>query len=625
MKQISPKYIASGLLALALCQNMQSCNYLDKKPDNLLTSDMVWETRANAESYLNQIYSYIETPVDDFTTLGASDESSCNIPVVNVRQMAVGNWNAQSMYWQHYWNNAYTAIRQSFIFEENIDKVPEGALSTELKVQYKAEARFLRGWYYWKLLRQYGPAVLLKGTLGLNEDFNKYPRNSFQECVDYINSMMDLAAADLPVVWSASSNYGRPSKGTCLAIKSQVALWAASPLWNGNPRFANFKNKDGKALAPLQNDANKWQLAADAAKAVIDLNVYKLFTNLDEGDSKFDPYLSFRNLFLTNWNSEIIFSTHKADTWQWGHEKRSAPEPGGIAMMNATQNVVDAHLMRNGKTIDDPSSGYREDGFVATDDPADWGKSRDGVNRGYIAGNSNMYVNREARFYVNILYNGKPILPAPTADDRNFFSSDGNKDGRGRAEFYYSGKAGLVQNSNSADKTGYLAQKNVSPATNIRQDRPAYRPYIHIRLAEIYLNYAESLNEVNPSHPDILTYLNLIRQRAGLPKLEAVYPQVVGNKDEQRKWILRERQIELAFEGDRYFTLIRRLMMGNPASRAIYRMSIASNDKNQGFFYQDFYKRNLLQNRYWDDKMYLFPILQDDIDKNSALVQNPGW
>ncbi|ULT24270.1 hypothetical protein KUH03_35445 [Sphingobacterium sp. E70] len=102
MKQISPKYIASGLLALALCQNMQSCNYLDKKPDNLLTSDMVWETRANAESYLNQIYSYIETPVDDFTTLGASDETSCNIPVVNVRQMAVGNWNAQSMYWQHY-------------------------------------------------------------------------------------------------------------------------------------------------------------------------------------------------------------------------------------------------------------------------------------------------------------------------------------------------------------------------------------------------------------------------------------------------------------------------------------------------------------------------------------------
>ncbi|WP_343561714.1 RagB/SusD family nutrient uptake outer membrane protein [Sphingobacterium sp.] len=622
MKQKSTKYIALSLLALTL---MQSCNYLDKKPDNLLTSDMLWETRANAEGYLNQIYAYVSMPVDDYTVLGASDENSCNIPSVNVRKMVAGNWNPQSAYWQENWNNAYSAIRQSFVFEENIDKVPESAMGSDLKTQYKAEARFLRGWFYWKLLRQYGPAVLLDKPLSLNDDYNKYPRNSFQECVDYINKMMDLAAADLPVVWTSSSNYGRPSKGSCLAIKSQVALLAASPLWNGNPRFANFKNKDGKALAPLQNDPNKWKIAADAAKAVIDLNAYKLFTNLEQGDSSFDPYLSFRDLFLTNFNSEIIFSTHRADTWQWGHEKRSAPEPGGINMMNATQNVVDAHLMRNGKTIEDPTSGYKEDGFVQQDDPANYGKQRDGVNRGYIAGNSYMYVDREPRFYVNILYNGKPILPAPTTDDRNFFSSDVNKDGRGRAEFYYSGKAGVGQNSNSADKTGYLGQKNVSPASNIRQDRAAYRPFIHIRLAEIYLNYAEALNEANPSNPDILIYLNLVRQRAGLPKLESVYPHVAGNKDEQRKWILHERQIELAFEGDRYFTLIRRLMMGNPAVQTIYRLNVSANDNGQGFAFQDFYKRQTLQTRYWNDKMYLFPILQDDIDKNNALVQNPGW
>ncbi|MGF7023553.1 RagB/SusD family nutrient uptake outer membrane protein [Sphingobacterium sp. HSC-15S19] len=622
MKYRSTKYIALGLLTLSL---MQSCTYLDKKPDNLLTSDMLWETRANAEGYLNQIYSYVKMPVDDYTVLGASDENSCNIPSVNVRKMVAGNWNPQSAYWQEYWNDAYSAIRQSFVFEENIDKVPESAMGSDLKIQYKAEARFLRGWFYWKLLRQYGPAVLLDKPLGLNEDYNNYPRNSFQECVDYINKMMDMAAADLPVVWSSSANYGRPSKGSCLAVKSQVALWAASPLWNGNPRFADFKNKDGKALAPLQNDPSKWKIAADAAKAVIDLNTYKLFTNLEEGDTNFDPYLSFRDLFLTSFNSEIIFSTHRADTWQWGHEKRSAPEPGGINMMNATQNVVDAHLMRNGKTIDDPTSGYKEDGFVQQDDPANYGKSRDGVNRGYITGNSSMYVDREPRFYVNILYNGKPILPAPTTDDRNYFSSDVNKDGRGRAEFYYSGKAGAGQNSNSADKTGYIGQKNVSPASNIRQDRAVYRPFIHLRLAEIYLNYAEAMNEVNPGHPDILTYLNLVRQRGGLPKLESVYPQVAGNKDEQRKWILRERQIELAFEGDRYFTLIRRLMMGNPTVQTIYRLNVSANDNGQGFAFQDFYKRQTLQTRYWNDKMYLFPILQDDIDKNNALVQNPGW
>jgi len=314
-----------------------------------------------------------------------------------------------------------------------------------------------------------------------------------------------------------------------------------------------------------------------------------------------------------------------AVTWQWGCEKRSAPSPGGYNMQNATQNIVDMHLMRNGRTIDDPASGYKEEGFAQVDDPAHWGQSKDGINRGYITGNSNMYKDREARFYVNILYNGKPLLPAPTADDRNYYSSPENVDGRGHAEFYYSGKSGLEINNSSGDMTGYIAQKNVSPASNIRLERAAYRPYIHIRLAEIYLNYAEALNEAEPGHPDVLHYLNLVRQRAGLPTLESVYPSVVGNQAEMREWIIRERQIELAFEGDRYFTLIRRMLMSDPKVQSIYRMNITANDNNQGFAFADFYNRTLLQNRYWDDKMYLFPILQDDLDKNTSLVQNPGW
>src|SRR5690606_24864304 len=230
---------------------------------------------------------------------------------------------------------------------------------------------------------------------------------------------------------------------------SQVTLLAASPLWNGHPAFVNFKNHDGTALAPLQYSSSKWRDAADAAKAVIDLSGtnYKLFTNLDEGDATFDPYLSVRNVFLTNWNNEIIFSTNMAGTWQWGLEKRAAPGPGGYNMENATQNIVDAYYTRDGKDIDDETT-YTEIGFAGSDDPEEYGKSRDGVNRVYITGNSNMYVNREPRFYAHIQYNGKPVLPAPTSDDRNFFSSAANQDGRGRAEFYYAGKSGVGVNNN---------------------------------------------------------------------------------------------------------------------------------------------------------------------------------
>jgi hypothetical protein len=623
MNNIYKNFLVFGCIALCILLFSPGCKYLDKTPDNLLTSDMLWQTRANAESYLNQIYGRIVIPADHYSMLGASDETSCSIQGVPVRQMITGNWNAQSNYW-YYWGDNYAGIRQSIVFEQNIDKMPESLIGADLKKQYKAEAIFLRGWFYWKLLRQYGPFVKVTELLSLNDDYNKYPRTPFNECVDHINSLLDRAAADLPDAWSSSVNYGRATKASCLAVKSQVTLFAASPLWNGNPKFTGFKNNDGTSLAPSQYDANKWKVAADAAKAVIDLQGYKLFTNIDEGDAQFDPYLSFRNLFLTNWNNEILFSTNMANSWQWGHEVRCAPKPGGFDMQNATQNVVDAFYTRDGRTIDDPQSHYVETGFVQSDDPANWGKSRDGLNRGYVKGNSNMYVNREARFYVSIQYNGKPVLPAPTSDDRNFFSSDANKDGTGRAEFYYSGKSGVGVNNNG-DITGYDVLKNISPASNIRTSSVAYRPFIHLRLAEMYLNYAEALNEVEPSNTDILKYVNLVRQRSGVPNLETVYPGAAGNQDEMRKWILRERQIELAFEGDRYFTLIRRLMMGDSKVQSIYRMNTITSDGNQGFAFADYNKRTLLQNRAWSDKMYLFPIAQDDIDKNSSLVQNPGW
>ncbi len=625
MKKRNYKLLLPALLAVLF---FQACTHrLDVKPDNLLTFDMLWQTRADAESYLYQIYGYIATPADDYTVLGASDETSCPTQGVNVRKMISGTWNAQSDYWHGYWTNAYSAIRQSFVFEQNIGKVPSSQLSDALKSQYKSEALFLRGWFYWKLLRQYGPFVKLDNTLGISDDFNKYPRAPFDTCVAAINTLMDQAAAGLPDSWTSSANLGRPTKGSCLAVKSQLALLAASPLWNGNPNFSSFKNKDGSALVSAQYDAGKWKTAAAAAKAVIDLNVYKLFTNLDEGDAQLDPLVSFRDLFLTNSNAETIFSSNLPNgdgSWEWGLEIRCAPAPAGYNMQNATQNVVDAFYMRNGRTIDDTQSGYMETGYAQSDDPAQWGLAKDGINRGYVKGNSNMYVNREARFYASIQYNGKPVTSALTTDDRNYFSSTANQDGTGRIEFYYSGKSG-VSTTSSVDMSGYDVLKNISPASNIRTGSVAYRPYIHLRYAEILLNYVEALNEYDPSNPDIITYLDMIRTRAGLPGLEAVYPDAVGDQEAMRKWILRERQVELCFEGDRYFTLVRRKLMNDNAVQSIYRMNVGANDNGQGFSFDGYYTRSLLQTRYWDEKMYLFPIAQSDIDNDNSIVQNPGW
>jgi starch-binding outer membrane protein, SusD/RagB family len=602
-----------GILFLLLPVVMVSCYYLDKKPDNLLTEDMIWQTRANAESYLHNIYGYMHTSDGgDYAGIGASDESSVCIGGTNVRQMVAGNWSAASGYFYN-WGTFYVGIRQSFVFEANIDKVPAVELSDELKTQYKAENLFLRGWFYWQLLKQYGPFVKITGVLSQGEDYNLYPRAPFDTCVAYINDLMNGAAQALPVAWGSSANYGRPTKGTCLAVKAQLALWAASPLWNGNARFAGLKNQDGTPLAPAQYDAAKWKTAADAAKAVIALNTYKLYTNVDDGGGAFDPYLSCRDLFLKSWNNEIILSVNNWSYWGW--TKCVSPGPGGYNLYNATQNVVDAFSMSNGRTIDDPASGYVETGFASAGGANSWAHKQ---------GDWNMYANREPRFYAYIQYNGRPVLPAPTVDDKDYYSSDANKNGTGRVEFYYNGKSGQ-KSAGTNNITGYDVLKRVNPSDNIRNDATTYRPYILIRYAEILLNYVEALNEYDPANADIVRYLNLVRERAGLPGIETVYASAVGNKDEMRKHILREREVELCFEGDRYHTLVRRLLLGKTEYQTIYGMNVNAEDGGLGFSFTGFYQRTLFQKRYWDDRMYLFPIAQSDLERDRALVQNLGW
>lgn len=601
-------------LLLACVTVLFSCHYLDKKPDNLLTEDQIWLTRANAESYLNDVYSYVYNhDGGDYATMGASDEASVSISTVNVRQMVSGNWNASSYYFYN-WGGYYAGIRKSFVFEENIDKVPAGQISDELKAQYKAENLYLRGYYYWMILKQYGPFVKVPGLISQNADFSEFPRAPFDTCIAYINQLMDQAMKGLPGKWEASSNLGRPTKGSCMAIKVKTAMLAASPLWNGNPAFASFKNADGTALAPATASPEKWKTAADAAKALIDSGYYKLFTNLDNGGVAFDPYLSIRDLHLTNWNDEIIFANVGWNRWGW--TKCVSPGPGGYNMYCVTQNLVDAFAMDNGRTIDDPQSGYKETGFAQAGAAKSWGHRQNDWN---------MYASREPRFYANILYNGRPVVPAQTADDKNYFSSDNNINGEGRTEFYYNGKSGQ-KSAGSNNITGYLPLKRVSPSSNIRMDAVNFHgPWILIRYAEILLDYVEALNEYNPGHADIVTYLNMIRARAGIPGIETVYPDAVGNREKMREHILRERQVELCFESDRYFTLTRRLLLGQPKYQAIYALDVNANDNGLGFSFTGFYTRKLYQQRYWDNKMYLFPILQGDIEKNRALVQNPGW
>ncbi|MBD1420342.1 RagB/SusD family nutrient uptake outer membrane protein [Sphingobacterium chuzhouense] len=652
-----------NILVILMLLGLVSCSdFLEKKPDDMKTDDMIWKSRRETEAYLYNVYSQIPTSnlYQDDPWLGLSDEIDLTWNVYNTYQINLGNWTTTSGFYEK-WPNWYRAIRASFVFENNVDRNHE--LSEQLKTQYKAEVKFLRGYYYWLLLRQYGPVVLIKELPPLDTDWNQFPRSPYDECVNYIVQMMDEAERDLPLHWQNDKQWlGKPTKIVCKAVKAEVLTMAASPQWNGNSDYINFKNHDGTALASIVYDENKWKRAADASYDVIktaednaNANV-RLYKNHENGDgSTFSPYKSLRDVHIRRWNCEIIWA--KAAFNHNGWEVHTSPGPNNLGGVGPTQRAVDAFFMKNGKTIDDPSSGYVEDGFATQGgefwNPRNFDVTNDRVNMiemirngdawGHWPGEWNMYANREPRFYVSVLYN-KRIIPQLPSDivKRDYYSTNNSTvrqaNGYGRVELYYGGMSRQSGSYTFYPQTGYLVLKNADPQSNMR-DRVFVNTPRHdtfIRYAKVLLDYIESLNEYDPSHADIQKYWDMIRERAGIPSIYHVYPGIKGDKEQQREYILQERQVELAFEGDRYFTTRRRLLSATPDNGdpkrkygdggKMWGMDIhAGNAATNSFEFTGFYKRVPFETRVFDKKMNLFPIHQTEIDRNPAIVQNPGW
>lgn len=598
MRRIYFPIIALVALALGSCSD-----YLDKQPDDQLTMDMVFSNRVNTESFLYNVYSYMPEEWDQHDNNpwnGACDEADY-VYRRDVDKMNDGSWEPSSVPYNK-WNHYYQGIRAATFFMQNVDKCTE--LNAPIIAQYKAEARFLRATYYFFLVRQYGPVVILgdevlpfDGSVDLNK-----PRSPYDECVDYIVKEFDEIASQLPIT-QPSESYGKPTKGAALAYKSRMLLYAASPLFNGNPDYAGYSNGAGKNLFNNTYDKNKWKKAADASKAVIDMNAYAL---VDNGN----PYDSYKSVFIDNWNSEIIFGRiYGGDHWDRHCLPRGLQGYGGIA---STQAQVDAYAMSNGKypitgyadngktPIIDPSSGYSETDFSQVTLPS--------AKSSWTENTYNMWANREPRFYASVLWGG----------ERWIFTEQGGQPYY--VQFYTNGKDGPSSTAHDYPKSGYMITKLSHPENDLQNDVCKIRSWIMFRLAEVYLNYAEALNEYEPGNVDILKYVNMIRKRAGVPNLETVYPAVKTDQTLMREMIRRERRVELAFECQRYFDVHRWKIAEVVDNTPAYGMDISQTDYNANY-----YKRTKFENRVFLKKHYLFPIAQSELELNKALVQNPLW
>lgn len=607
--------IAVGIAVFSSCSK-----FLDQVPDITLSDDSIFANLENTQKYLAQVYANVPDPYanrggwgsDDASFNQLADESNYFAINFSINAFSYNTLSASFGAFEYLWPEYYKPVRTATDFINKIDGANSREVNDYLKAHFKAEARAMRAIFYFWLLRLYGPVVILPQPLSISasNDELALSRAPFDSCVNYIVGQLDTAYNELKAISSSSQpsdlplndEYGRVTTGVCKAYKEQVLLLAASPLFNGNPAYAGVTNHDGTHLFPAQFDKNKWKTAADAAKAFIDEFVpgtYKLYT-VNNSDPFMAAYEACRDVISTDWNDEWIFAKSLSNgigTYNYNGIPKlvgygtSVPKGGGF--LAANQSIVDAFFMKNGYPIADQNSNYQSTGFSDFKSPYDI-KSRRTFNQ---------WVGREPRFYADITYTNSYWLDQGSSSDEVI------------VDFTYSGSSGKSRSDHDYSSTGYLVRKNITKSN----DR---KGWCHLRLAQIFLDYAEALNEYDPGNPDILKYLNLIRSRAGIAEYGSGSGMIPAptSQNAMRKAIHHERQVELAFEGVRYFDLRRWLDAATELNKPVYGMNVDGENKDDAF-----YQKTLIKNISFTQRCYLWAIPSSEIRKDENLVQNPGW
>ena len=510
----------------------------------------------------------------DYLDAASDDAISASLTVSGVQQIATGAYSAATPNADDDWTQMYAAIRDNTIFVNDIyrvplnEKLPNGqpALPT-----YRSEARFLRAWAYLQLVKRYGGVPLLGDTVFTITTPAQVPRNSFSDCINYIVSeCTDIQDSLRTVAMITGATYGRITQGAALALKTEALMLAASPLYNGgniapsNP-FTGYTNYD----------VNRWQLAAQAAQAVINSGIYSLMPN-------------FKDVFITQ--AQPVGANTESIYWmQVGQntnvETYNSPigysSEGARGYTSPTQNLVDAFPTDSGYAITDPASGY---------DPG------------------NPYNNRDPRLQWTIFCNGVSLWL-----NRYVQTYDGGLDKPGGT---------VVQT-----KTGYYMRKfmgDFEQVTGSPQFGNTVHDWIYCRYAGILLDFAEATNEFSGPSTAVYNVLFQLRQRAGIFPGPNGYYGLPMNMDQptMRAAIQNERRCEMAFEEQRFFD-IRRWQIAAAAynTAPLVGMDIQS-QPNQPLTYN---RVPVLTTAFKAPAMYLYPIPYSQVVKDPQMQQNPGW
>lgn len=590
-----------------------------------------------------------------------------------------GDGYSYDTYYKNSWPWSYVAIRQASVFIHNAHANDE-LTQDEIDVLI-GEAHFLRGYFYWLLIRKYGPVPIMPDEgADFSESYDNlsYPRNTFDECVDFICKDMIEAAKRLPDRRD-NLNSARPTKGAALAVRAKVLTYAASPLYNGNTEMADFTDKTGRQLISQQYDERKWAVAAAAGKDFLDYNdqagVYKIHTvgirktaedtsypttiippkcepyssqNFPDGWADIDPFESYRSVFNGELsmaeNEEVIFTRGQnnrtnnliPDDQEGSVEigvkdlvKHQLPNSlGGWNIHGVTQKQCDAYAMADG-------TPYDREKVMAKYGP---GNEFTTINNKALHPYDHLpdngiymgYANREPRFYASVAYSGTIWPGASTTEDRY----------HNQQIFYYRGEQdGRVNSNERWVNTGIGVMKYVHPydinVGNNASIRDKADPAL--RYADLLLLYAEALNNLTTSYEiaswdGTQTYtisrdvnemhrgVKPVRMRAGVPDYT---DEVYADRDQFFNAIVHERQIEFFAENQRYFDLRRWKIAEEHEAEQIYGCNTLMDRRNALQFYNPVRVPKLQTS--FSRRQYFWPVSWDELRRNKNLTQAPGW
>ena len=638
------KYLLSILCGILL---LPGCNYLDMVPEkDIETVESLFEQRTKVELWWKGLYAELNNIFADFRVntayLGADEFVTCQalhsstLYNLDGLKIADGLQMSQNPYGS-IWYRMYVVIRNCNIFLENVDHTYN--MSEEDRNWWKADVKAVKAYVYFELVRRYGPICLVPQNMPVDLPVKDYqlPRQHVDTCFKEIINLLEESMEYVPKHSQRISNYGHTfSLEAVYALKAKVLLYAASPLFNGNAFYSDFKNKNGELLFNSTYDRNKWLLAAEAADKAAEMcedgGRALVLGATGKKTDLLNKMADIENMSFSRFNnSEYLLEWKYPSTFYQFILPRLVGDDDNfdsqaLGCLSPSMKMVEMYYTANGLPIDaDITWNYSNRYKLASESSP--------VYEGVIPMNIdvvNLHLRREPRFYACIAGDRMYWQRGTNTADKDYnFLVKAHK-----GEEPWGTQYDFIVSNSWQNINGYWLKKHLFSgfntlgyANNLQGNETA----AIIRLAEVYLMQAEAWNEYL-DQPDSRVYdpLDKVRERAGvLPVREAWgsysnNPVKVTTKVGMRDIIHQEYGIEFAFEGHRYWDIRRWLTAHQTMNEKQYGWNVIGTTEQAFYNYETGPVVVYSSNKFIAPRDYLDPFDAEEI-LISGMVQNPGW